>query len=319
MGVTYAPEIPPSTRNVEAVMKDASSLARNATAAAISSGSAKRPIGTWTIRRAARSGSFAKSSCRSGVLTGPGQRAFTLMPSLANCTPSSRDNASTPPLEAVYEILRRGRPEHGHKRGRVDYRTLPGALHIRDNSLTAKVDGGEIDLLDPSPGVKAGREYGVVLGRRNASIIESNVDAPVRLVSHAVHSLDVANVADVGADGQPVDFFGSRLGGVVVYVCYDDARAFHRQAAHRGQADTTTAAGDDRNLSFEATACRLCHGPCSEAFKTADPFPVGDSGVEGVKLDVCRVEVVLYDGLAERTQRDFALLQQLRRLPQIGR
>jgi len=30
--------MPPSTRNVEAVMKEASSLARNATAAAISSG-----------------------------------------------------------------------------------------------------------------------------------------------------------------------------------------------------------------------------------------------------------------------------------------
>ena len=35
-------------------MKEASSLARNATVAAISSGSAKRPIGTCTSRRAAR-------------------------------------------------------------------------------------------------------------------------------------------------------------------------------------------------------------------------------------------------------------------------
>src|SRR5690606_9898313 len=47
-GVTYAPEMPPSTRNVEAVMKLASSLARNATAEAISSARAKRPIGTCT-------------------------------------------------------------------------------------------------------------------------------------------------------------------------------------------------------------------------------------------------------------------------------
>ena len=50
-GVTYAPEIPPSTRNVEAVMNEASSLARNTTADAISSGSANRPIGTCTSRR----------------------------------------------------------------------------------------------------------------------------------------------------------------------------------------------------------------------------------------------------------------------------
>jgi hypothetical protein len=35
--------MPPSTRKVEAVMNEASSLARNATADAISSGSANRP------------------------------------------------------------------------------------------------------------------------------------------------------------------------------------------------------------------------------------------------------------------------------------
>ena len=82
-------------------MNEASSLARNATAAAISSGSANRPIGTCTSRRAARSGSAANSSCSSGVLTGPGQSAFTRIPSRANCTPSSRLIASTPPLEAL--------------------------------------------------------------------------------------------------------------------------------------------------------------------------------------------------------------------------
>ena len=61
-GVTYAPEIPPSTRKVDAVMNEESSLAKNAAAAAISDASPKRPIGMWTRRRAARSGSLAKSS-----------------------------------------------------------------------------------------------------------------------------------------------------------------------------------------------------------------------------------------------------------------
>src|SRR6266545_7066718 len=96
--------MPPSTTNCEAVMNEASSLARNATAAAISSGSAKRPIGTCTSRLAARSGSLAKSSMSSGVATGPGQSALIRMPSRANCTPSSRVMASTPPLLAVYAI-----------------------------------------------------------------------------------------------------------------------------------------------------------------------------------------------------------------------
>ena len=72
--------MPPSTRNVVAVMKDESSLARKATAAAISSGAPKRPIGTWTSRRCARSASLAKRSRSSGVFTGPGHSALTRRP-----------------------------------------------------------------------------------------------------------------------------------------------------------------------------------------------------------------------------------------------
>src|SRR5665811_26963 len=79
-GVTYAPEMPPSTRKVDAVMKLDSSEARNSTALAISSGSANRPSGTWTNRRAARSGSLANKSCNKGVLTGPGHSALTRTP-----------------------------------------------------------------------------------------------------------------------------------------------------------------------------------------------------------------------------------------------
>ena len=38
------------------------------------------------------------------MLTGPGDNAFTRIPSLANCTPSSRLIARTPPFDAVYAI-----------------------------------------------------------------------------------------------------------------------------------------------------------------------------------------------------------------------
>jgi len=65
-------------------MNEESSLARNNRTGDLS-GSANRPIGTCTRRRAARSGSFAKSSCSNGVFTGPGHKALTRMPSLANC------------------------------------------------------------------------------------------------------------------------------------------------------------------------------------------------------------------------------------------
>ena len=82
-------------------MKDESSDARNAAAAAISVASPKRPMGMCTSRRAARSGSLANNSCSNGVFTGPGHSALTRTPCRANWTPSSRDMASTPPLDAV--------------------------------------------------------------------------------------------------------------------------------------------------------------------------------------------------------------------------
>ena len=86
---------------VEAVMKEDSSEARKIAALAISRASPKRPIGMWTSRRSAFSGSSANSSCSSGVFTGPGQSALTRTPRRANSTPISRDIASTAPFEAV--------------------------------------------------------------------------------------------------------------------------------------------------------------------------------------------------------------------------
>src|SRR6516225_1558548 len=123
--------MPPSTRKVDAVMNDASSLAKNATVAAISSGSANRPSGTWTSRRAARSGSLANSSLSSGVLTGPGHSAFTRIPLRAYCTPSSRDIASTPPLDAVYEICDVADPITATNDATLTIDPLPAALMCR--------------------------------------------------------------------------------------------------------------------------------------------------------------------------------------------
>src|SRR4051812_41492050 len=102
--------MPPSTRKVAAGMNDASSLARKGTAAAVTPGSANRPIRARTKPGAAPSSAFANSPLSIGVLTGPGHRALTRIPSLANCTASSRLMASTPPLLAVYEICEVAEP-----------------------------------------------------------------------------------------------------------------------------------------------------------------------------------------------------------------
>ena len=64
--------MPPSTRKVDAVMNDESSLARNATAAAISSGSAKRPMGTCTSRRCRAFGVGREQLLEQGRVHRPG-------------------------------------------------------------------------------------------------------------------------------------------------------------------------------------------------------------------------------------------------------
>jgi L-aspartate oxidase len=63
-------------------------------------GSARRPMGTCTKRRARAPGSASRSA-RSGVLTGPGQSALARMPRRAYSIAISRVMASTPPLLAV--------------------------------------------------------------------------------------------------------------------------------------------------------------------------------------------------------------------------
>src|SRR6266545_1245656 len=163
-GVTYAPVMPPSTRNVLAVMNEASSLARNATAAAISAGSANRPIGTCTSRRAARSGSLANSSISSGVATGPGHSALTRMPSRANCTPSSRVIASTPPLLAVYAICEVAAPINATKLAvlmiePLPWRSMCGIAYlqhrytlVRLTRLTRSQASSPVSRIEPSSG-----------------------------------------------------------------------------------------------------------------------------------------------------------------------
>ena len=96
--------MPPSTRNVDAVMK------RRVVAREERDGGRELlGLGEPSLRNVHEAtlgalGSFANSSCSSGVFTGPGQSALTRMPCRANCTPSSLVIASTPPFDAVYEI-----------------------------------------------------------------------------------------------------------------------------------------------------------------------------------------------------------------------
>ena len=89
-------QLPPFAVSTDPVQKLASSLARNATAAAISAGSARRPSGIAASIDAIHSGGML---CITGVLVGPGATALTLIRRGA----SSRESWRTRPMIAAFE------------------------------------------------------------------------------------------------------------------------------------------------------------------------------------------------------------------------
>src|ERR671918_506907 len=111
--------MPPSTRNVDAVMNDDSSEARKSTAFAISSGSPNRPIGTCTNRRAARSSSLANSSFSSGVFTGPGAERVDAHAAARELHAELARHREHAALGGRVGDRRGGSPHHRHERGGV--------------------------------------------------------------------------------------------------------------------------------------------------------------------------------------------------------
>src|ERR1700737_5313008 len=98
---------PPSMTNVAPVAYEASSLARNSAAFAISSGTAKRPNTPILSRRfgsdAAEPAGFAAAKRRAmGVAVAPGQIAFTRMLKGPYSCAATRVSASTPAFDAAY-------------------------------------------------------------------------------------------------------------------------------------------------------------------------------------------------------------------------
>ena len=92
--------MPPSTRKVLAVMKLDSSEARKSTALAISSGSANRPSGMCTSRRAARSGIVGEQFLQQGGVHRSGAQGVDPHALAGELDAQFAAHASTPPLEA---------------------------------------------------------------------------------------------------------------------------------------------------------------------------------------------------------------------------
>src|SRR6202034_2970799 len=87
-----------------------------------------------------------------------------------------------------------------------------------DHMLAAQVDRGEVDLLDPAPGVDAGGQDRAVLRGGDARVVERDVDAPVPLRHRLVEPLHVVLVGHVGGDERAAGLLGDGLAGRLVDV-----------------------------------------------------------------------------------------------------
>ena len=165
--------------------------------------SAKRPIGRCTSRRAAFSGSLANSSCSSGVLTGPGQSAFTRTPRRANSTPSSRDSASTRALGGRVGDLRHGGAHHGDERGRVDDRAAAapraGAGSRACSTGTRCAGSRPARAARPRADVSSTEESSVGL---MPALLKSTSMRPSSSLRARVHLAHLVLVGDVGLERQ---------------------------------------------------------------------------------------------------------------------
>ena len=197
--------MPPSTRKVDAVMNDESSEARNAAAAAISEASPKRPIGMCTSRRAARSGSLAKSSCEQRRVdrsraerVHPHALAGELHAELA------RQGEHAALGSRVADLAGR-RAHDGDERRRVDDRAPAAGQQVRQRVLAAQVDRREVDPLHTLPRLEPGLEDGVVVGRADAGVVATDVDAAEVGGHLAVQRLHLVGGRDVGPDEHAAD------------------------------------------------------------------------------------------------------------------
>ena len=142
--------MPPSTTRLAAVTNEASSLARNATAPATSAGSANRPAGTWTSRRADR---------RRPPRTGPASSAWRPhRGDRVDADAVTRELDAELAAEREHAALARGvgdlgrrRPHQRRGRGHVDDRPRALPSMIRQHGLAPEVDAGQVDLLHAPP------------------------------------------------------------------------------------------------------------------------------------------------------------------------
>ena len=234
-------------------MKDESSDARNAAAAAISVASPKRPMGMCTSRRAARSGSLANNSCSNGVFTGPGHSALT-----AHALPGELDaelprHGEHAALRRRVADLARRRAHDGHERGRVDDRPFAAGQQVRQGVLAAQVHRRQVDALHALPRIESRFEDRVVVGRADAGVVAADVDPPVVAGHLGVEGFHFVGGRHIGLDEHAAHRSRHRTAGLLVEVNDGDRRTFAGEALAHRPPDPAGSSGDDRHPPNEST------------------------------------------------------------------
>jgi hypothetical protein len=144
-----------------------------------------------------------------------------------------------------------GRAHHRDEGGGVYDRPAATLQQVRYAVLAAQKDTLEVHVLDPLPGVKLCIQDGVVVGRRDAGVVEERIYAAEAFRRLPVHPLNVVWVCDVGVDVEAVELASDLVARLVGEVHYRDAGVLLGEAPGSLSADAAGAAGDDRDLAFE--------------------------------------------------------------------
>jgi hypothetical protein len=116
---------------------------------------------------------------------------------------------------------------------------------VRDRVLAAEEDARRVDLQHALPRVQAGDEDRVVVGRRDAGVVERDVDSPVPFRHPVEERPDGLLVADVAGDELAAHLVGGGLAGLRRDVDADHLGSLGRKPSRGGQPDAAPGAGDD--------------------------------------------------------------------------
>ena len=147
--------------------------------------------------------------------------------------------------------LRGSRTHHRDERGGVHDGPATLHPHVADRFLAAQVDRGQVDLLDPAPGVQAGVQDRVVVGRGDPGVVERHVHRSEGDVCRAEGRGHVIRRRHVGVHEQAARLRRGLLPGRVVDVDRDHVRAVRREPPRGGQPDPAAGPGDDDGPALE--------------------------------------------------------------------